>query len=309
MEKVKTRRKRQECIGIKGEKRDRRDWNIDIFGNKRLDRLEKEADFSAVRFSLWGAGIWVFALVKAGNVGAHDESWSGMPVYRIECFDKGRYWTGRWVDSACFGYCVENGGIFASALYQFIAYCSLRGGSSDRWKAKTKYRNAFCSAFAYGICGMAVLMKKWNVRKMCMKKIYIKGSLTVETACVMPIILLVLIGLLYLNFFVHNRAWLTAAAYEAALTGSMEAVKQHGYTYEAAQMRSRELGNIGFFGAENLSAQVNVGKKVQVTYDFDTISGFGGFSWHDRTEGTSEILQPAKWIRKARAASEIVTGG
>lgn len=143
-------------------------------------------------------------------------------------------------------------------------------------------------------------MKKMNIKK---------GSLTVETACVMPIILLVLIGLLYLNFFVHNRAWLTAAAYEAALTGSMEAVKQDGHTYEAAQMRSRELGNVGFFGAENLSAQVNAGEKVQVTYDFDTISGFGGFSWHDRAEGTSEILQPAKWIRKAKAAAEIVTGG
>ena len=35
-----------------------------------------------------------------------------------------------------------------------------------------------------------------------------KGSLTVETACVMPLILLTLIGLIYLSFFVHNRAGL-----------------------------------------------------------------------------------------------------
>ena len=38
-----------------------------------------------------------------------------------------------------------------------------------------------------------------------------KGSFTIETACVMPLILLVLMGLIYLSFFVHNRAWLTAA--------------------------------------------------------------------------------------------------
>ena len=43
-----------------------------------------------------------------------------------------------------------------------------------------------------------------------------KGSFTIETACVMPLILLVLMGLIYLSFFVHNRAWLTAAAYESA---------------------------------------------------------------------------------------------
>lgn len=35
-----------------------------------------------------------------------------------------------------------------------------------------------------------------------------KGSLTVETACVMSLILFTLLGLIYLNFFVHNRAWL-----------------------------------------------------------------------------------------------------
>ena len=45
-----------------------------------------------------------------------------------------------------------------------------------------------------------------------------KGSLTVETACVMPLILLALMGLIYLSFFVHNRAWLTAAAYESAIS-------------------------------------------------------------------------------------------
>ena len=96
-----------------------------------------------------------------------------------------------------------------------------------------------------------------------------KGSFTIETACVMPLILLVLMGLIYLSFFVHNRAWLTAAAYESAVSGSMEGIKKNGEIYDTARMRSEELGSIGFFGAENLGTQTNVGKEVQVTYDLD----------------------------------------
>ena len=133
-----------------------------------------------------------------------------------------------------------------------------------------------------------------------------KGSLTVETACVMPLILFTLLGLIYLNFFVHNRAWLTAAAYESAVSGSMEGVRKNGQVYDTARMRSEELGNTGFFGAENLSTQSNVGKQVQVTYDLDTISSYGNLNWHLRTEGTSGIINPVKHIRKIRAASAIL---
>lgn len=122
----------------------------------------------------------------------------------------------------------------------------------------------------------------------------------------MPLILFTLLGLIYLNFFVHNRAWLTAAAYESAVSGSMEGVRKNGQVYDTARMRSEELGNTGFFGAENLSTQTNVGKQVQVTYDLDTISSYGNLNWHLRTEGTSGIINPVKHIRKIRAASAIL---
>ena len=61
-----------------------------------------------------------------------------------------------------------------------------------------------------------------------MVKIEKKGSLTVEAALLMPVLLLVMMGILYLFFWVHNRAWLTAAAYEAAVSGSMEGIKEEG---------------------------------------------------------------------------------
>lgn len=133
-----------------------------------------------------------------------------------------------------------------------------------------------------------------------------KGSMTVETACLMPLILLALMGLIYLCFFVHNRAWLTAAAYESAVSGSMEGVKKQGQIYENARMKSELLGSQGFFGAENLSTQTNAGKKVQVTYDLDTIPSYGNLNWHLRVEGTSEIVRPVGWIRRIRSAKTVL---
>lgn len=133
-----------------------------------------------------------------------------------------------------------------------------------------------------------------------------KGSFTIEAACVMSIVLLTVMGVIYLSFFVHNRAWLTAAACESALTGSMEGIRKDGQAEQAAESRCRELGNVGFFGAENLTGQVQGGKKIKVTYTADTISGFGGLKWELMAEGSSLIIRPAAWIRKIKAASEVI---
>ena len=133
-----------------------------------------------------------------------------------------------------------------------------------------------------------------------------KGSFTVEAACLMSLVLVCLVGLLYLCFYVHNRAWLTAAAYEAALAGSMEESREGGQAQETAAVRGRELGNVGFFGAENLGIQVSSGKKIQVSYTADTVSDFGGFSWKLKAEGSSKVIDPVEWIRKAKAVVDIV---
>ena len=132
-----------------------------------------------------------------------------------------------------------------------------------------------------------------------------KGSFTIEAACVMSLALVTVMGILHLCFFVHNRAWFTAAACESALMGSMEGNREGGKVAEAAEKRSRELGNIGFFGTENLKTQVKGGKNVTVSYMADTISGFGGFSWKLRAEGKSRVIDPVRWIRKLKSAEDI----
>ena len=86
----------------------------------------------------------------------------------------------------------------------------------------------------------------------------------------------------------------------------MEGIRKDGQSQEAAAVRSRELGNVGFFGAENLTGQVKNGKEIKVTYTADTISGFGGFRWKLTAEGSSRVIRPVEWIRKIRAASEVI---
>lgn len=134
-----------------------------------------------------------------------------------------------------------------------------------------------------------------------------RASITVETSCMMSLVLLTLTGLLYLCFFVHNRTWLEAAAYEAALSGSMEGIKEDAKVLETAEGKGRELGNYGFFGGENLRMSVDAGKTVKVTYDLDTEARFG-WNWKLHTEGTSEVIKPVKWVRRIKAASQVLEG-
>ena len=133
-----------------------------------------------------------------------------------------------------------------------------------------------------------------------------RGSMTVEMAMLMPLILLVLMSVLFLFFWIHNRTWLTAASYEAALDGSMEVVVPDGKIYEKALGKGRELGNMGFFSSRNLQVQVCTGKKVKVIYDLDMYSLYSGFQNHLRTEASVKVIKPVKWIRKAKGAAEIL---
>ena len=80
-----------------------------------------------------------------------------------------------------------------------------------------------------------------------------KGSFTIEAACVMSLVLITVMGVLYLSFFVHNRSWLTAAAYEAALAGSIEGVQKNGQIYESCFLqKAQELGKCGIHLAQRI---------------------------------------------------------
>lgn len=136
-----------------------------------------------------------------------------------------------------------------------------------------------------------------------MKKLK-KGSFTLEAALLMPLLLMVIMSMLYLDFFVHNRAWLTAAAYEAAVSGSMEGYKKKANIYETADIQGRMLGSQGLPGGENLSMQTNAGKNVQVTYRMEIPAGFLGQKWNITVSGTAKPLRPVGWIRRIKGAAD-----
>ena len=133
-----------------------------------------------------------------------------------------------------------------------------------------------------------------------------KGSFTIEAALLMPLVLMILIGVLYLDFFVHDRAYLTAAAYEAAVSGSMEGYKKKGNTYEKADIQGRMLGGIGLPGGENLSMQTNAGKTVKVTYRLEVPAGFLRQKWKLEVSGKAKPLRPVGWIRKVKGTVDML---
>ena len=59
-----------------------------------------------------------------------------------------------------------------------------------------------------------------------MKKRMKRGSMTIEAALLMPLLLLVVTITLYLFFYVHNKVWLTAAALRKQLLTAVW--KRHG---------------------------------------------------------------------------------
>ncbi len=139
------------------------------------------------------------------------------------------------------------------------------------------------------------------MRKICLKQGALRtrgrqGSITVEAAVILPFTVLAVILMLYLCLYVHDRAWLTAAAEEAALCGSMEGVRCEGRPWETAEERARQLANTGLFGARALTLQVSAGEKVEVTYRLQGGPPFLAEAWKLTVSGRADILRPAGYL-------------
>ncbi len=122
----------------------------------------------------------------------------------------------------------------------------------------------------------------------------------------MFLLLFTIVGTIYLCLFVHNRTWLTAAAYEAAVSGSMEQSREENEIYQKTRDKAQELIDAGLYGSENLETVVQTGKTIEVYYSQDTKVEFGGLLWHLQAKGSAKTIRPVSWIRKLKAASEIV---
>jgi hypothetical protein len=117
-----------------------------------------------------------------------------------------------------------------------------------------------------------------------------QASFTIEAALLMPCILLVLFSVFYLNFHVRNRAYLSAASCEQAVT-------------------DHDPENPDLFAAMNLSRSKEDGEEFRsVAFAADTIALYGGWKWSISEKGQYRIVKPVSFIWKLRAAKELPEG-
>lgn len=128
---------------------------------------------------------------------------------------------------------------------------------------------------------------------MSLKKKWKRGSFTVELAAIMPVLLLVIFASISLCFYVHDRAWLTACACEAARTGCRE--KEGGR--EAALARGNQLMSAGLYGIHDLQISAAQKKeKIKVSIDGETNALYGVASRRLHVEAEARRLDPVGFI-------------
>lgn len=86
----------------------------------------------------------------------------------------------------------------------------------------------------------------------------VKGSYTVEAALLMTVIVPLLVGIIYLGFYLHNGAMMQNTAYELAVLESL----RHGEEGETlAEDRKQSITSQAFLGLKDIQTEVNRGKK------------------------------------------------
>ena len=129
-----------------------------------------------------------------------------------------------------------------------------------------------------------------------------KGSMTVEAALVMPVVLLVLFLIILLTMHVHNRAWYTAAAGEALITASTQGNSGEISPGEILRQKMSQrtgkqefpLGNVAVRTARN-------GDEYKVEVDLTSLEIPGLPVWKNKITERTTRIRPVSWIRKAQA--------
>lgn len=132
-----------------------------------------------------------------------------------------------------------------------------------------------------------------------------KGSMTVEAAFVMPLVLLVVFALLLLTMFVHNRAWYTAVCAETAISASTAGIRSRQEAQEmAAEKMSRQKGEQGF-PVGSLSMTAATGEDYVKTHAGIRSGGVMGIGlWDAQIEEKSSFVRPVSFIRSLMALEE-----
>ncbi|SKB97594.1 TadE-like protein [Lachnospiraceae bacterium] len=135
-----------------------------------------------------------------------------------------------------------------------------------------------------------------------------KGSLTVEASLLFPFILMVIVISIYAMFFLHDRAVLDAAAYEAALRGC-EITSEKADVMAKVRKTGEETIEGRLLSTRNVNMDVSItGQDIRVRYtgEFKVPGGVNlvpeaGFSALTiKAEGHSSRRTPVSYVREIR---------
>ncbi len=141
------------------------------------------------------------------------------------------------------------------------------------------------------------------------QKLQARGSYTVEASLLMGIILPVLVGIIYMGFFLHDRGFLQCAAYEAAVYASLHADDKDADVSAVAQVlaEGRTLGTRGV----SVSASVD-DRRADVAYEGNLqIPGmsadlFGQGALAVRSGVSLTLERPSRRIQKIRGVAKVI---
>lgn len=142
----------------------------------------------------------------------------------------------------------------------------------------------------------------------------VRGSYTVEAALVFPFIMGVIVFIIYVSFFLHDRAVMKSCAYQAALKGSLIRTGEADAMREARKAAEYNIEGL-LLATEGLDTKAEVsGKEVTVKYSgsltiprgilFMEITGTD----HISVEGEGHAFQKdaIEFIRKTRMVQNTI---
>lgn len=126
-----------------------------------------------------------------------------------------------------------------------------------------------------------------------------KGSFTIETALLMPIIALVFVLSVWGSFYYHDKNILSSCAYEIAVVGSTKVREKEAVTEEMLSMElAKQLNRKCVLFAE-INATAHIGQDM-VIVEAEAIRR----KMRVAVKHTAAVTQPESYIRKVRRVSK-----
>ena len=130
-------------------------------------------------------------------------------------------------------------------------------------------------------------MKKWR-----------KGSYTIESVFLIPVIVVLLLLLMTYDFFVHNKNWYLAAAYEAVLAGNGRLKEISDSAEKTAEEKAEERARQQVMPGSRPNIEVNsYPQGMRVQYSGQKFPLFSDQWFEYVIDVQAEKVRPVKYLQ------------